>query len=330
MPNRTADARAYLERLTAAHPDSARALSALGGLYIRDGKGDEGLALLERAAAAAPNDALVQTLLARALVDRLSVGLGGSDDREAAAVNVQAVLTHALELDARSANLNALAGYVELFRGKDLARARALMLEAIRLAPAREDYRFILADIYGRQREFDRATDLIASLLAQGSTREIRERARSKLGDLATLRSSNGAPSSAVGAPPPAVPDALASAEAPRPSDPGGRFIPELRPPGPDESRIVGLFKSVQCAAGAVTLILDTSAGPLRLTAPTFDQIELISYRPDAPKLVQCGAIEPAQRVLATFRSAGATGPGEAEAVAIELLPDGFQPKLNP
>jgi len=40
MPSRTDDARTFLERLTAAHPDSARAVSALGGLYIRDGRRD--------------------------------------------------------------------------------------------------------------------------------------------------------------------------------------------------------------------------------------------------------------------------------------------------
>jgi hypothetical protein len=86
----------------------------------------------------------------------------------------------------------------------------------------------------------------------------------------------------------------------------------------------------VECAAGTVTLILDTTAGPLRLTAPTFDQIEFISYRADAPKMVKCGSIEPAQRVLATFRGARADTAGHGEAVAIELLPIGFEPKLNP
>jgi tetratricopeptide (TPR) repeat protein len=329
ISSRADDARTYLERLTAAHPDSARAVSALGGLYVRAGNADQGLMLLQRAAATAPNDAVVQAALARALVDHLRVD-AAVGDREAAALKVQAVLAHALELDGRSANINALAGYVELFRGDDLARAQALMLEAIRLAPAREDYRFMLVEIYARQREFDRATRLLGMLLAQGSTREIRERARSQLAEMPSLRNSSSAPRPAVAAPPPAVPDSLARAEPPRPTDPGGRFIPELRPPGPDEARIIGMFKSVECAAGTVTLNLDTTAGPLRLTAISFQQIEFISYRDDAPKGVPCGAIKPVQRVIATFRRAGVKAAGEAEAVAIELLPNGFEPKLNP
>jgi tetratricopeptide (TPR) repeat protein len=329
MSDRADDARTYLERLTEAHPDSARALSALGGLYIRDGKADQGMPLLERAADAAPDDALVQTMFARALAERLRIDAAVGDP-EASVVKVQTVVTRALALDARSADLNALAGYVELFRGDDLARAKTLMLEAVRLAPAREDYRFMLVDIYARQREFERATSLLGLLLAQGSTREIRERVRSKLADVAALRNSNGVPRLAVGAPPPSAPEARSRPEPPRPTDPGGRFVPDLRPAAPDESRIVGLFKSVECGPGTVTLILDTPAGLLRLTAPTFDQIELISYRADAPKLVQCGAIEPAQRVLATFREAGVKAPGKAEAVAIELLPIGFEPELNP
>jgi tetratricopeptide (TPR) repeat protein len=329
ISSRADDARTYLEGLTAAHPVSARALSALGGLYIRDGKDDQGLALLERAAAAAPDDALVQTRLARALADRLRAAAAVGDP-DAAVAKVQAVLARALALDARSADLKALAGYVELFRGEDLARAEALMLEAVRLAPAREDYRFMLVEIHARQREFDRATSVLGPLLVQGSTREIRERARSKLGDMADLRKSGSVPPLAVGAPPAAVPDALSRAEPPRPTDPGGRYVPALRLPGPDESRLVGMFKFVECAAGAVTLNVETTAGLLRLTAPAFQQIEFISYRDDAPQSVQCGAIEPVQRVIATFRRAGVKAPGEAEAVAIELLPNGFEPKLNP
>jgi tetratricopeptide (TPR) repeat protein len=329
VSSRVDDARTYLERLTAAQPVSPRALAALGALYIRDGKDEQGLALLERAAAAAPADALVQTLLARALADRLRVAAAVGDP-DAAVAKVEEVLTRALALDARSADVKALAGYVELFRGEDLPRARALMLEAIRLAPAREDYRLMLVEIYAREREIDRATDVLGALLAQGSTPEIRERARSKLGELAELRKAGSAPRlAAVGAPPAAVPDALSRAEPPRPTDPGGRFIPALRRPGPDESRIVGMFKSVECTAGTVTLNVDTTVGPLRLTAASFQQIEFISYRDDAPKGVPCGAIEPVQRVIATFRRAGLKA-GEAEAVAIELLPDGFEPKLNP
>src|SRR5581483_5143397 len=167
-------------------------------------------------------------------------------------------------------------------------------------------------------------------LLAQGSTREIRERARSKLGDLATRRTSSDAPPLAVGAAPAAVPDALSRVESSRVTDPGGRFIPSLRRPGPDESRAVGLFKSVECGPGAVTLNVDTSAGPIRLTAPSFEEIEFISYRNDAPKGIPCGTIDPVQRVLVTFKGAAIKAPGAAAAVSVELLPDGFEPKLGP
>jgi hypothetical protein len=68
----------------------------------------------------------------------------------------------------------------------------------------------------------------------------------------------------------------------------------------------------------------------MRLNAASFQQIEFISYRDDAPKGIPCGAIEPVQRVLATFKAAGVKVSGEADAVAIELLPNGFEPKLGP
>src|SRR5262249_14148462 len=201
----------------------------------------------------------------------------------------------------------------------------------IRLSPARDDYRLMLVDVFIAQRDFARATDILGRMVAQGTTKDVRERARTKLGDLAAIRASNGRAQSdaALSAPPPASPMATSRASStPPPSIP--RVIPALRRPATGETRALGMFQAVECVGGGVTLVLETPAGRLRLTAPSFQQIEFISYRDDAPKSIPCGAIDPVQHVLATYRGLGSHAAGEAEAVAIELLPDDYQPNANP
>jgi hypothetical protein len=74
-------------------------------------------------------------------------------------------------------------------------------------------------------------------------------------------------------------------------------------------------------------LIVQTGTGPLRLRAKQLADVDFISYRTDTPGTISCGALPRPQGVLATYR-AGAAGAGATatagDAVAIELLPDGF------
>ena len=62
----------------------------------------------------------------------------------------------------------------------------------------------------------------------------------------------------------------------------------------------------------------------LRLEAPSFDDVEFISYRPDLSGRIECGP----QRdpvVIVTYRIA--TGADAAHVVAIEFVPEGYVPK---
>ena len=109
-----------------------------------------------------------------------------------------------------------------------------------------------------------------------------------------------------------------------------GAYVPSLRVVKAGETRVLGAFTAVECKQGAVVLVVDTAGGPVRMAAASFGDIELLTYRQDAPSGVACGSQRPAYRVLATFRTdtlpiAAAGTPNRA--VAIELLPDGFTPQ---
>ena len=64
----------------------------------------------------------------------------------------------------------------------------------------------------------------------------------------------------------------------------------------------------------------------LRVNAKAFDQVEFFSYRSEPPGQVACGARPKPERVYLTYRSTGGTPGTDGVAVAIELLPDDYQP----
>ena len=109
-----------------------------------------------------------------------------------------------------------------------------------------------------------------------------------------------------------------------------GVFVPALRPVRPGETRVLGVFSAVDCRPGAIVLMVETASGPARLAVPSFDDVEFLSYRPDAPAGIPCGPQRPSYRVLATFRTDAPPLPNAGtpnRAVAIELLPDGYTPR---
>ena len=85
---------------------------------------------------------------------------------------------------------------------------------------------------------------------------------------------------------------------------------------------MLGVLTAIECRTGVPTLLVSASGSTLRLLAPKLDQVIFITYRNDTPASVQCGTLPTAQRVLATFKKQTAGG---LAAVAIELLPDGYE-----
>ena len=69
-----------------------------------------------------------------------------------------------------------------------------------------------------------------------------------------------------------------------------------------------------------------SAVAPDPRSAKAFDQVEFFSYRSEPPGQVACGARPKPERVYLTYRSTGGTPGTDGVAVAIELLPDDYQP----
>jgi hypothetical protein len=291
----------------------------MGLLELHSGRYDLATPLLERGAALAPDDPWVQTALARALIARFEEPLA-PDDAGAQLPRARAALARALEGDPDSAYTLVTLGRAHMLPGGDLDRAAALLLRAVQLAPGREDYRLILAHAYIRQGDRVRATAQLEALVAGGSRADVRDQAREMLGDMVIETAAPGAGS-------PGVAPASNAGTGAGPAR-ASRSQPDLRRVGPGETRVRGIFRSVECRPAAVVLVIDQDGRNLRLSAGKLDEVEFVSYRQNAPAGVQCGSQPQAMPVLATFRAIEPPSAGvDGRAVAIEMIEDDYSPR---
>jgi hypothetical protein len=216
-----------------------------------------------------------------------------------------------------------------------LPKAVSLLEQATRLAPSRDQYRLMLAQALYRQREFDRATNHLGTLLATGRSAGIREDARRLLGNIAVARaratSASGAASGTTPAPSERLTAFSAGTDA---GTPPARSVYrlDLRAVQSGESRALGEFSAIECSRDLIVLRIDGSGRVWRFATKQLGDVDFITYRTDTAGSVNCGPVTPPVRALVTYRprTATTTAPGaiDGDAVAIELVPDDFQPNL--
>jgi hypothetical protein len=213
--------------------------------------------------------------------------------------------------------------------GDDLPRAASLLERATKLAPSRDQYRLLLAQALMRQRDFQGATNQLGSLMATGSSAEVRDQARRLLGDVANARlraeraeSPGAAPNSAERRPISSLPEVTAPATR-------STVRLDLRAVQAGETRVLGQFRAIECRPTLVVLQIDSSGRTLRLAAKQLSEVDFITYRSDTTGPVQCGPLLTPVRVLVTYRfrsETTAAGAIDGDAVAIELVPDDYTP----
>lgn len=240
----------------------------------------------------------------RAAVGLERIAASGDDDlhREAART-ADAALVEVLKARPQLAHALALRGLVAGpgDQGVDLLRrARAL-------APSRTHYTIWLAQFHSSRGEFEEARALLAPLVSPWVPAETREYARSALGAAVSRHQAREralAHGEAADAPPP----------------PPGTVIPVFREVLPGETRVEALFERVECPREGIILHVRVGDRAVRYTAPSFDDIEFLTYRDVIPAPISCGLRTPADRVYVTWRPGG-TGALDGIVVAVELLP---------
>jgi hypothetical protein len=79
------------------------------------------------------------------------------------------------------------------------------------------------------------------------------------------------------------------------------------------------VLTAIECRQGAIVFHMDGESPASRLSAPSFADVDFITYRSDLTGSVSCGPMKEPMRVYVTMRPAAAGG--ERVVVAVEVLP---------
>jgi tetratricopeptide (TPR) repeat protein len=308
------EARGRLERTLAANPTASAVAETLGVLELNAGNADRAVPWLERAARDRANlDA--QVLWGRAVIDQWEKASIDGNDSTASIEEARSALSRAAELRPGDAEALAVSGRAESIAGDDVAGALERLTRAVALAPGQEEYRLMLAEELVRQRDFVRAADLLGPLAASARTPEIREAARRVMSRAVTRERELVRERAAVTQPDPAV------SVNPR----SGQLFRILRP---DETRALGMLRTVECDGGRVVLHVETEDESLRLSAVSLTAVEFIAYPSGDRTAAACGPVSPPSRVFATYVESDAVMQAtgiDGRAIAIEGLPEGYE-----
>jgi tetratricopeptide (TPR) repeat protein len=159
------------------------------------------------------------------------------------------------------------------------------------LAPGREDYVFLHAQVLAQMDAYPEAAKVLRSLIATTPRPEVRASATDvlkQIEDYQRMRAASAARAAAAGNPP-----AAAGGKPPAmPSEPaGGGFVASFRKIGPGEERVEGELERIECAANGVAFVLKVPEGTARLNASTLEKIEFITYRDDLTGSIGCGTL---------------------------------------
>ena len=320
---RPEDAAARAEAALKLTPDHARAQAVLGRIRAADGQADVAAGLMERAVkAAGDTDYLPAFYRARMLL--LNEGKHAPPVTTASAREALALLTRVTTVQPNLAEAHGLAAYAALV-ADDPKAAMASAAAAFKLSP-RHDYALMHARARVHLR--DKAVrPALQALVTRGSSDGIRREAQELLDFLAKLDAapsmSTTSASNAPAGPRPA--DTAETPGMPTSSRPP-RIIPVFREIGQGEVREAGVFEAVECPREGIVFKVRLPARVIRVGTKAFDRVEFLTYRSDPPGQVACGPRPKPDRIYLTYRSTGAPAGTDGVAVAIELLPDDFQP----
>jgi hypothetical protein len=224
----------------------------------------------------------------------------------------------------RSAIPNAIARTVSLeLRNTETPSGETLeaIERASRLAPGREDYVFLHAQVLAQMDRYSDAAALLRSLAASASRPEVRESATSILRQIEELEKWRAAAAARghAATDSPATPGARPPT-GPAPDPARRRMVSSYRRIAPGEERVEGELQQIECGAKSVAFVVKVAEGTARFDAPALDQIEFITYSDDFRGAINCGPLLGGPKRVYVTQAISADRK-TSRVVAVEFLP---------
>jgi Flp pilus assembly protein TadD len=352
-----AGAEKRLQDALALDPHLAMANSSLGMVRVRQGRFADARPLLQKAVAANSQNYLVHFNYALALsMESMDEGNRVSGFSPEAASVMRAELKKAIALSPTFPESYRLLAFINLVRGEEIDEAITLLQRGMALSPGKGEFGFLLAQLYMRKEDFKSARRILEPMTRENvSDQQLRSNAASLLDSINRIESqmggyqgrrnetagSTGSSSGSSGGeesngqPPRLRRRGETGADAPSQQEGvmGGKYertghIFPLRKPEAGEEQLLGLLVRLDCDAKGVTFIVKVGERQLKLRAPDLESIQFTTFTQEVSGEVTCGARNPANAVVITFRPSKEARPKfDGVPVAIEFVPGDFQLK---
>jgi len=333
------DCEAYLQRALALDPSLAMAHASLGMARFREGKTEEARKSLGLAVAANSQNYLTHYYyaysLSRTSPDDPQMITGYSPDT---AAKIRAELQKAISLRPDYPESYNLLAFVSLVTGTQMDEAITALKHALQVSPGRNDFYYMLAQLYVRTSDYKTARQLLEQVANSNAEESTREHAQTLLKQIAQVeeqKSRYEAARKARGNGSPSLTNSLAersetSANEQNANDPSSYLREVLRQPAAGETQLQGTLVRIDCEPkGAIVFVVNTASGILKLRTDGFGNVEITTYSPDVKGDITCGPRNPENAVVVCYIP-GVDKRTRADGVlkSIEFVPKDF--KLKP
>ncbi len=317
--DRLDEASAILEQAVASDPKLALARASLGLVRVKQKRFGEAIIELRKAQALDPNNFLTHYYHAFALSRSVMDDTLTVTDYASETVDVmREELEHAIELNPAFPESYVLLAFINLTREEELDESIQLVRHALSLAPGRDDYVFILAQLYMRKQDFNTARQVLQPMLREGADETIRQSGITLLNSMNKIEQQLERLKAAMNAEGNESDDSSDSKE---PSL--ERF---LRKPQKGEQRVQGLLDRVDCTPGKILFLIDAFGQRLTLHASRLERVRFVTFTEGIGREMTCGQRRPPNPVVVTYLPAkDARARIDGEMVAVEFVPPGFQ-----
>ena len=306
-----AESEGYLQKALMLDPDLPMANASMGMLRVREGKTDEARKSLERAASANSQNYLIHYYFAYALSRE---GMGDSPlvtgFKPETVVKIRDELKKTIQLRPDFPESYTLLAFLSLVTGTQIDESVALLKRALATSPGRNDFTFMLAQLYLHKEDYKIARQLLEQLNNPNVDETTRERAQTLLTQMASMEeqkaryeamntpiSSKRQTASSVGVNvDPSEPNSPQ-----QPSDQSAYLQEVLRKPAAGETQLQATLVRIDCDKKAITFTIKTGDHLLRLRTDSFDHVEITTYSPDVAGDITCGPRKPENMVVVCF-----------------------------